>query len=286
MGFHYDLMILPFLIYSFLLGIAEEKKSKNVLLALCLALSFSGKWPLHFVIKYWPGLDDIANTQYLENLPQKNITAANLTVLAHLNRLENFRILKTEKADWESFLHSNLEPDPRSKLKAFEAIGNPLEDDRETFKELKKEGRKMFRELPEAFNEGYSTALESGMRIAANEKAAAKPSLADDFYNAMLEAIRNKSKPDYVKGYSDAGKMLDDMNRKGNMPTADEMKMSLQLLPNFVRKRLLEAIEEEYKEFSKINPDKSKTEQLREHKERKNNYKTRQITRLCWSRLE
>jgi uncharacterized membrane protein len=121
MSFHYDLMILPFLIYPFLLGIAEEKKSKNVLLALCLALSFSGKWPLHFVIKYWPGLDDIANTQYLENLPQKNITAANLTVLAHLNRLENFRILKTEKADWESFLQSNLEPDPRSKLKAFEA---------------------------------------------------------------------------------------------------------------------------------------------------------------------
>ncbi len=156
---------------------------------------------------------------------------------------------------------------------AYEAIGNPLEDDRETFKELKKEGRKMFRELPEAFNEGYSTALESGMRTAANEKATAKPSLADDFYNAMLEAIRNKSKPDYVKGYSDAGKMLDDMNRKGNMPTADEMKMSLQLLPNFVRKRLLEAIEAEYKEFSKINPDKSKTEQLREHKERKNNYK-------------
>ncbi len=156
---------------------------------------------------------------------------------------------------------------------AFEAIGNPLEDDRETFKELRKEGRKMFRELPEAFNEGYSTALESGMRTAANEKAAAKPSLADDFYNAMLAAISNKSKPDYVKGYADAGKMLDDMNRNGNMPTEDEMKMSLQLLPNFVRKRLLEVIEAEYKEFSKINPDKSKTEQLREHKERKNNYK-------------
>jgi hypothetical protein len=156
---------------------------------------------------------------------------------------------------------------------AFEAIGNPLEEDSVTFKELKKEGRKMFRELPEAFNEGYSTALESGMRSAAREKAAETPSLAVDFYNAMLEAISNQTKPDYVKGYSDAAKMLDEMNRKGSLPTEEEMKMSLQRLPNFVRKRLLKAIKEEYKEFSKINLDKSTAEQLKEHKEIINNYK-------------
>jgi hypothetical protein len=76
---------------------------------------------MNSIYKYWPSLKDIQNSQYLENLPMNNITAANLVTLAHLNRLQHFRILKTDQVDYEAFYLSNNEPDPRSKLKAFEA---------------------------------------------------------------------------------------------------------------------------------------------------------------------
>lgn len=222
----------------------------------------------------WAQFEKVLNTFLIKAL--KNVKGNYESEDAQKRKYASFNTLKINASkiiDETIFQNTKIEKLKEAVETAFDAVGTPVEADREYFKELKKEGRKIFRELPEAFNEGYSTALESGMRSAAREKAAEKPSMADDFYNAMLEAISNRSKPHYVKGYNDAGKMLKEMDIKGNLATEEEMKMSLQFLPNYARKRLLEAIEMEYKEFLKVKPDESDTEQLKEHKERKNNYK-------------
>ena len=222
----------------------------------------------------WAQFEIILNTFWGKSLENTN---GNIESEGAIKRkyasLNTLKFNASKIIDESLFQNTKIEKLKEAVETAFDAVGTPVEADREYFKELNKEGRKILRELPEAFNEGYSTALESGMRSAAREKAADKPSMADDFYNDMLEGIRNKSEPDYVKGYADAGKMLEEMNRTGNLPTEEEMKMSLQLLPNFARKRLLDAIEVEYIEFFKIKLDESDAEQLKEHEERKNNYK-------------
>ncbi|MGE0614930.1 MAG: DUF2079 domain-containing protein [Bacteriovoracia bacterium] len=111
--FHYDLIILPFLILPTLHGLATfggqvgaqsrhfvppaRVKLQALTIALLVALGLSGRWPGHALQKHLPTWREFQSARFLANLgepdPSKHIYAANLSTLAQLSRFEQLRPL-------------------------------------------------------------------------------------------------------------------------------------------------------------------------------------------------
>lgn len=105
MGFHYELVILPFLFFAFLLGLRREmvgpvrRQKWAILITLALAVAVSGRWPIHEIKKYLRSRGDFADSSYLRNLSVVNsaggdaVIGANTRVLAQLSRWPKVREL-------------------------------------------------------------------------------------------------------------------------------------------------------------------------------------------------
>jgi uncharacterized membrane protein len=82
LAFHYDWVLLPFLIVALLKGIertaagGREIPARSWALALALALAFSGTWPLlHFAERYRPSAASVRDVLYLRRLPREGALA-------------------------------------------------------------------------------------------------------------------------------------------------------------------------------------------------------------------
>ena len=101
MTFHYDLAFLPFVMMAVLEGIAvgmEHKatspgREKILLAGILLALTFSGRWPMFHIIEYFPTLDQVKDTGYLEQIPCQNVITGNARILSKLNHCPEIRPL-------------------------------------------------------------------------------------------------------------------------------------------------------------------------------------------------
>lgn len=116
MIFHYDLMLLPTLIFALSLEMKEtEVKSQKYIWALLFALMFSGKWPSFYIAKYFPTFDDAKNISYFNQLPDEGITGANQRMLAqttHLYeqrclRIPPYEFLNIVNDDWDRYWYWN-----------------------------------------------------------------------------------------------------------------------------------------------------------------------------------
>ncbi len=73
---HYEAYILPFLLFGLLLALKDmswERNRKKLIWALLIALCFSGRWPAHFVWRFFPSKGDIQNIFFFEKIPEKII---------------------------------------------------------------------------------------------------------------------------------------------------------------------------------------------------------------------
>ncbi len=148
MSFHYDLMVLPFLLMMLVLGARKINKEKTWALAFCIALSFSSKWPTYKLRIFFPTISDIKNSFYLSNLDENEITAASKRTLAHLNYINDLRPFnKTTYAGLEAFKREISAQDGRSKKITKEAtrwVINNLDDNEKKIKEfLLQDGAKL-----------------------------------------------------------------------------------------------------------------------------------------------
>ncbi len=106
MIFHYDLVWLAIAIFALLLGAKRTnlkvENKKPLLIALTIALSFSGRWPLYYIKNL--SLDNIQDAIFLTTLERTGTIAASKMNIAHLTSFPSLRILDyTEhKIDLES----------------------------------------------------------------------------------------------------------------------------------------------------------------------------------------
>jgi hypothetical protein len=99
--YHYDWVILPFLVFALLQGVSKSGQVKTRAsaiawnrgwaAALLIAFCFSGVWPGRLISKFWPDRALIEDHFFLANLPSDRVTAANTRTLAHLNHISNLR---------------------------------------------------------------------------------------------------------------------------------------------------------------------------------------------------
>lgn len=126
MIFHYDLIIWPFLIISLVLGLKkrlEENRIHRLGLAFTLVatLLVSGQWNEYKLFTYWPDQEQVSDFKFLHGLSCKDVIAADLKTLAHINHCSEFRILNDESNVFVEFKEKNSIPDYRSKLKTTDA---------------------------------------------------------------------------------------------------------------------------------------------------------------------
>mgnify|MGYP001573379890 CR=1 FL=1 len=96
LNFHYEAIILPFLLTATLLGIQQIAR-KQWALGLAFALAFSSRWPGHYLQEYWPDPRKWAQTHALDIRTDPGVSvAASLEELAHLNQMRELKIKTTE----------------------------------------------------------------------------------------------------------------------------------------------------------------------------------------------
>jgi len=95
MIFHYDLVWLAIAIFALLLGAKrinlKMEDKKPILIALTIALLFSGRWPLYYIKNL--SLDNIRDAIFLNNLQRTGTIAASKKNIAHLTSFPSIRIL-------------------------------------------------------------------------------------------------------------------------------------------------------------------------------------------------
>ncbi len=94
--FHYDLILLPFLIFGLWRGLAAESPAqfRSLAIGILLALSFSGRWPGSDIQKYWPDFSQSSQHAFLQKVASWNedhTLASSLTALAQLSTLREIR---------------------------------------------------------------------------------------------------------------------------------------------------------------------------------------------------
>lgn len=91
--FHYDLVILPFLIFGLISALSKANPNKiksQLSFFLIFALCFSGRWPGFHVTSHIPSWDDIKESISLRKLPQiEKPIAASERILAQLSYQKN-----------------------------------------------------------------------------------------------------------------------------------------------------------------------------------------------------
>lgn len=115
MIFHYELMLLPILIFPLAL---EFKKTENTsykyLWGFIIVLMFSSKWPGFYVTKYFPSVNDFKNISFFNELPNQGILGTSRRLMAQTNHVYEQRSLRIPHAltvhpevDWLHFQSFN-----------------------------------------------------------------------------------------------------------------------------------------------------------------------------------
>jgi len=105
MNFHYDQIILPFLIIgSVSAAIAPKTRfsSRSISLILLFALAVSGRWPGFFVTHYFPSISSIQDSFFLRNLDENVPIIAPWHVLGQLAYKKSLIPLNATEFDVES----------------------------------------------------------------------------------------------------------------------------------------------------------------------------------------
>ena len=110
-NFHYELMILPFLIFGLWAGMAEWAKraenvnhSKNLVIAMLIALAVSGRWPGRQIQLYWPTREQVLDSFFFSRLQSDNQgVAATLPILAQISHLPRLVPLSVPSAGIPEF---------------------------------------------------------------------------------------------------------------------------------------------------------------------------------------
>ncbi len=102
LNYHYELVVLPFMIFGLWLTLSSRLKkglpmpTAHLVLALMIGLSLSGRWPGRQIQLYWPTLNQVRDSWYLNTLasklPHESIVAADGQVLAQLSTFRNQRL--------------------------------------------------------------------------------------------------------------------------------------------------------------------------------------------------
>lgn len=94
MSYHYDLQLLPFLIFASWIGMSQIQNIRKPLLFACfIALALSGRWPLFFVTSQWPTRVQWQASSYLSSLPSQMEPLVSERVSAQVNHLARYRVV-------------------------------------------------------------------------------------------------------------------------------------------------------------------------------------------------
>ncbi len=105
--FHYDLIILPFLILGAWRGLAilnentrsdPRLKRQTLLIAALIALTLSGRWPGLQIQQNWPSLNEARDAIFLSRIREDEAIAAPLRVLPHLGSNRSLRVYPAQEA--------------------------------------------------------------------------------------------------------------------------------------------------------------------------------------------
>ncbi|MGK5086163.1 DUF2079 domain-containing protein [Bdellovibrionota bacterium FG-2] len=112
MEFHYDLVILPFLVMALWSGVERFSNGfvpqKTWMTAVVLALCFSGRWPAFYVSSFWPTQEEAHAAADLRRVGAGGLTAASSRGLAHLSTLSWLsKIEEPQIPEWEAFWQVN-----------------------------------------------------------------------------------------------------------------------------------------------------------------------------------
>lgn len=112
MIFHYDLVILPYLIIGLLVGVKALSKDETTLkrhlfIGAVIAISLSGRWPLFYIKSF--NFNNFKSSIFLSQIQTEKTVAANYKTLAQLTHLPHLRSFEdgNGKLIWgmESCLH-------------------------------------------------------------------------------------------------------------------------------------------------------------------------------------
>ena len=111
MIFHYDLPILPILIFSMLLTIKKMESRKLLYLPLIVALCFSGRWPNFHTFRFLPSIDNIKDRSFFTSLDSSKRYAASMRIASNLTTHDSLRIFKKTKfKSFKNFVAANSLP--------------------------------------------------------------------------------------------------------------------------------------------------------------------------------
>jgi uncharacterized membrane protein len=109
MIYHYEAIILPFLIAAALTGMSRIHTLRPLIVGLLVALTFSGRWPGRSITNYWPDFSLWSASRFLNSIPgNTGIIAADATALAQLAHHKDQRLLRVNRPDWEEFRTINM----------------------------------------------------------------------------------------------------------------------------------------------------------------------------------
>ncbi|MBL7717056.1 MAG: DUF2079 domain-containing protein [Bdellovibrionales bacterium] len=161
--FHYDLIIVPFLVWAAMLGIRDLMKSpargKPVLaVGLLIALCFSGRWPGFTITHSWPETGEARAAHAFSTLQGDEPTASNASIAAHLTHLPRLTTMNAPFGDpakpfWTKLLNLNPKTDPRDRGRSLREASRVVLDthedwERDFLKELLSKNGKVEMAIP------------------------------------------------------------------------------------------------------------------------------------------
>ena len=97
MIFHYELVILPLLIYPVLLTLKEyewNNHKKKWKVALLVGVAFSGKWPAYYIWEYFPSKNEFQSIAFFKDIEDDgNNIATSMRLLAQITHIKHQKVI-------------------------------------------------------------------------------------------------------------------------------------------------------------------------------------------------
>lgn len=106
MIFHYDLVIIP--IFIFATANYLKNNSRNSVVVLIMALALSGRWPSHFIVKYFPTVNSIQRVLYLNEKSHLEYIGTDWKKLGYLSRSKFVTPVSYEPKTYQDFIKFNM----------------------------------------------------------------------------------------------------------------------------------------------------------------------------------